>query len=353
MRLGLNLHMTNWHTGPQPNVGLAQLAEELGYHSVWCEEAYGSDSVSVLGWIGASTSTIRLGSAVWQIPARTPASAGMTAATLDVLSGGRLIVGLGTSGPQVVEGWHGQAFNAPVARTREYLTILRRIFAREEPVSFDGRFYQLPYTGADAMGIGKPLKLIIKPRSRAIPVYIGALGPKNIEMTAELADGWLPIYWSLRAWESTFAEPLERGFAKAGGGKGPGQGFDVAPVVSVVVGDDVSACRLPVKQRIALYIGGMGHAEVNFSNQLMRRFGYADVADEIQQKFLAGDRDGAVQAVPDEMVDDVAICGPRERVAALLERWRATPVTTLISDTDDPAAIRTMAEVVRHAGVAA
>lgn len=343
--LGLNLAMTNWHSGPEPNVGLAQAAERLGFTSVWCEEAYGSDSVSVLGWLGACTERIGIGSAVWQIPARTPASAGMTAATLDVLSGGRLRIGLGTSGPQVVEGWHGQPFNHPVARTREYVEILRKILAREEPVDYQGRFYRLPYAGDDGMGIGKPLKLIIKPVSKHIPIYIGSLGPKNIELTAELADGWLPIFFSLRAWEDVFAEPLARGFAKAGGGKGPDNGFDISPVVSVVVGDDVDACRLPVKQRIALYIGGMGHAKVNFSNQLIRRFGYAEEAEEIQRLFLDGEREAAVHAVPDELIDDVALCGPRERIGELLGRWQQTPVTTIICDTDDIESMRVMAEL--------
>ncbi|MEX2195935.1 MAG: LLM class F420-dependent oxidoreductase [Thermoleophilaceae bacterium] len=353
LELGLNLHMTNWHSGPEPNVGLAREAERLGYTAVWCEEAYGSDSVSVLGWLGACTSAIGLGSAIWQIPARSPASAGMTAATLDVLSAGRLRIGLGTSGPQVVEGWHGQPSNRPVARTREYVEILRKILARDEPVAYEGRHYQLPYRGEGAMGIGKPLKLIIKPRSAHIPIYIGSLGPKNIELTAELADGWLPIFFSLRAWEDVFAEPLERGFAQAGGDKGPGNGFDVSPVVSVVVGDDVDACRLPVKRRIALYIGGMGHARVNFSNQLMRRFGYEDEADEIQRLFIAGEREAAVEAVPDELVDDVALCGSRERIAELLQAWRETPVTTIICDTDDVEAIRVMAELTRPAQVEA
>jgi F420-dependent oxidoreductase-like protein len=271
--------------------------------------------------------------------------AGMTAATLDVLSEGRLRIGLGTSGPQVVEGWHGKPYGRPVAQTREYVAILRKILARDEPVSYDGQHFALPYRGDAGMGLGKPLKLIIRPRTKRIPIYIGSLGPKNVEMTAELADGWLPIFMSPRRYEDVFGEPLATGFAKAGGDKGPGQGFDVAPVVSVVVGDDVDACRLPVKQRIALYIGGMGHAKVNFSNQLIRRFGYADAADEIQRLFLAGERERAVEAVPDELIDEVALCGPPERIAELLEPWKASPVTTLILDTDDVEAMRVMAEL--------
>jgi F420-dependent oxidoreductase-like protein len=345
IELGLNLAMTNWHTGPEPNVGLAREAERLGFSSIWCEEAYGSDSATPLAWIGAATSRIALGSAVWQVPARTPAMAGMTAATLDVLSGGRLRIGLGSSGPQVVEGWHGQPFEKPVGRTREYLEILRRILAREQPVSFQGDHYTLPYQGEGGLGLGKPLKLIIHPRSERIPIYIGALGPRNIEMTAELADGWLPIFVAPRIFDEIFGEPLERGFAKAGGGKGPGNGFDVAPVVSVVVDDDVDAARLPVKQRIALYIGGMGHAKVNFSNQLIRRFGYEDAAEEIQRLFLAGEREAAVAAVPDELIDDIALCGPKERIGELLEAWRASPVTTIILDTSRVEDMEAMADL--------
>jgi F420-dependent oxidoreductase-like protein len=345
MELGLNLAMTGWHTGPEPNLGLARHAERLGFSAVWCEEAYGSDAVTPLAWVGASTSRIGLGSAVWQIPARTPAMAGMTAATLDVLSGGRLRIGLGSSGPQVVEGWHGKPFDHPVGRTREYIAILRKILDRQEPVAFDGRHYQLPYAGAEGLGLGKPLKLIIRPRSQHIPIYVGALGPKNIEMTAELADGWLPIFVAPRLFDDVFGEPLARGFEKAGNGKGPGHGFDVAPIVSVVLDDDVDAARLPVKQRIALYIGGMGHAKVNFSNQLIRRFGYEDAAEEIQRLFLSGEREAAVNAVPDALIDDVALCGSKERITELLRAWKSSPVTTIILDTHDPEAMAVMADL--------
>ncbi len=346
MELGLNLAMTHWDTGAEPNVGLAQEAERLGFSSVWTEEAYGSDAVSPLAWVGALTERIHLGSAVWQVPARTPAMAAMTAATLDVLSEGRLRLGLGASGPQVVEGWHGQPFERPVGRTREYVEIVRKMLAREEPVSYEGKEYQLPYKGDRGLGLGRPLKLIIHPRRAEVPIYLGALGPKNIEMTAEIADGWLPIFLAPDSFDEVFGEPLAKGFAAAGNGKAPGDGFDVAPIVSVVVGEDVDECRRPVREKIALYIGGMGAAKKNFSNQLIRRFGFDAEADEIQTKFLSGDRDGAVEAVPDELIDAVALCGPKERIAELLPRWQATPVTTLILDTDDPAAMRTMAELV-------
>lgn len=346
LELGLNLAMTHWDTGTEPNVGLAQEAERLGFSSVWTEEAYGSDAVSPLAWVGACTTTIDIGSACWQIPARTPAMAGMTAATLDKLSGGRLRIGLGVSGPQVVEGWHGQAFARPVGRAREYVDILRMILAREQPVAYEGRDYHLPYAGDDGLGLGRPLKLIMHPRRADIPIYIGALGPRNVEMTAAVADGWLPIFIAPRCFDDVFGEPLAKGFEQAGGGKAPGAGFDIAAVVSVVVGDDVDRCRQPVRERIALYIGGMGAPKKNFSNQLIRRFGYDEAADEIQRLFLAGEREAAVAAVPDELIDDVALCGPRERIAELLERWRASPVTTIICDTDDVEAMRTMAELV-------
>jgi F420-dependent oxidoreductase-like protein len=346
MELGLNLAMTHWDSGAEPNVGLAQEAERQGFSSIWIEEAYGSDAVSTLSWVGAHTDTIDIGSAVWQIPARTPAMAGMTAATIDKLSGGRLRLGLGGSGPQVVEGWHGQPFEKLLGKTREYVEIVRRIVAREEPVRFSGKQYQLPYEGDAGLGLGVPLKLILHPVRPRIPIYIGALGPKNVELTAEIADGWLPIFMSPRRFDDVFGESLARGFAKAGGDKGPGRGFDVAPVVSVVVDDDVDAARLPVKQRIALYVGGMGAAKANFSNQLIRRFGYDDAADEIQRLFLAGERERAVAAVPDELIDDIALCGPPERIDSLLDAWRASPVTTLILDTDDLPTLATMADIV-------
>lgn len=356
MHLGLNLAMTRWDKGAEPNVGLAQRAERLGFSSVWTEEAYGADAVTPLAWVGAMTERIDLGSAVWQIPARTPASTAMTAATLDALSGGRARIGLGVSGPQVVEGWHGQPYERPLERTREYVEIVRKILLRGEPLAYQGRHYQLPYTGERGLGLGRPLKLILHPRRPRIPIYLGALGPRNVELTAELADGWLPIFLAPSCFDEVFGEVLARGFAKAGNGKSAGDGFDVAPIVSVVVGPDADACRQPVKRKIALYIGGMGAANMNFSNQLIRRFGYADVAEEVQRRFLEGDRDAAVKAVPNELVDDVALCGPRERIAGLLAGWREkTSASTLILDTDDPTAMQTMAELVlggEHASTA-
>jgi F420-dependent oxidoreductase-like protein len=345
MNLGLNLAMTAWASGPQPNVGLAQEAERLGFDAVWTEEAYGSDAATPLAWVGALTSTIGLGSAVWQMPARTPAMAAMTAATLDVLSGGRFRIGLGTSGPQVVEGWHGQPFEPRLAKTREYVEILRLALAREKPVVFEGSEYQVPYTGPGGTGSGRPLKLILRPLRPRIPIYIGALRPKALEQAAEIADGWLPIFMAPRALDDVFGDALDAGFAKAGGGKRAGAEFDIAPIVSVVLGDDVMACHDHVRAKIALYIGGMGSRKTNFSNELIRRFGYDEVAEEVQVKFLGGDRDGAMAAIPAELIDEVALCGPRERIAELLDRWRQSRVTTIICDTEDVEAMRVMAEL--------
>jgi F420-dependent oxidoreductase-like protein len=345
MELGLNLAMAHWDTGVEPNLTLVVAAEALGFSAVWTEEAYGSDAVSPLAWVGARTERIDIGSAIWQIPARTPAMTAMTAATLDKVSAGRFRLGLGVSGPQVVEGWHGQAFARPLQQTREYVEIVRRILARQAPVTFHGESYNLPYAGEGGLGLGRPLKLILHPERPMIPIYLGALGPHNVAMTAEIADGWLPIFFSPRAYADVFAEPLAEGFARSGADKRPGAGFDISPVVSVVVGDDVNACRYPVKQRIALYIGGMGAASKNFSNQLIRRFGFEAEADEIQRRFLEGDREGAVAAVSDELVDDIALCGPPQRIAELLQAWEQSPVTTIICDTDDVAALRLMAEL--------
>jgi alkanesulfonate monooxygenase SsuD/methylene tetrahydromethanopterin reductase-like flavin-dependent oxidoreductase (luciferase family) len=314
MRLGINFGYQDWGNGLAGAVELAQSAERLGYHSVWTAEAYGTDAVTPGTWILANTEKISFGSAILQMPARTPAMTAMTAATLDMMSGGRFLLGLGLSGPQVVEGWHGQPYGKPLGKTREYVDIVRTILRRE------------------------------------IPIYIGALGPRNVSLTAEIADGWLPIFVAPKRFDAVFGEDLERGFAVSG--RRPGDGFDVAPVVSVVLGDDVDACRAPVKRRIALYIGGMGAAgQRNFSNNLIRRLGYADVADEVQRRFLGGEQERAVDAIPDELIDEVALCGPRERIAELLKAWEASPVTTLILASDDPAAMTVLAELPTWAAV--
>jgi F420-dependent oxidoreductase-like protein len=323
MRLGLYLG----YSGPRIDLPLdvIQEADRLGVHSVWTAEAYGSDAITPLAWIGVQTQQIKLGTAIMQIPARTPAAAAMTALTLDQLSGGRFLLGLGASGPQVVEGWHGQPYGKPLARTREYVEIVRAIFRREQPLSYNGTYYQIPYQGADATGLGKPLKSILHGRAD-IPIYLAAIGPKNVELAAEIADGWLPILFAPRHYESVFASHIDAGLAKAG--KTLDQ-FDIAPSVMVVVGEDLDVCRNRVKPMLALYIGGMGAAGKNFYYDLACRYGYETAANQIQDCYLKGDKAGALSAVPDELVDEVALCGSPAQITARFEEWRRAPITTL------------------------
>jgi len=323
---------------------LIREAENLGYYAVWTAEAYGSDAVTPLAWIGAQTTKIRLGTAIMQMPARTPAMTAMTAMTLDQLSGGRFLLGLGLSGPQVVEGWHGQPYGKPLGKTREYVRIVRAIFRREAPVEHDGRYYQLPYRGDDATGLGKPLKSILHGRPD-LPIYLAAIGPKNVRLTAEIADGWLPIFFSPRHYDAAYRAHVEAGFARAGNGKNTAT-FDIAPSVSVVVGQDVDACRSFVKPMLALYIGGMGARGKNFYYDLACRYGYQEAADKIQALYLSGKKNEAAAAVPDALVDDVALCGPKERIAERLELWRKAPITTLNVMTFAVDGVRVMAELV-------
>jgi F420-dependent oxidoreductase-like protein len=337
MRLGLNLGY--WGSGPADGLALAQEAERLGFDSVWTAEAYGSDALTPLTWVGARTATIKLGTGILQMPARTPAMTAMSAATLDLLSGGRVLLGLGLSGPQVVEGWHGQPYGKPLVRTREYVEIVRRILAREEPLDFQGQEYHVPIQGGT--GLGKPLKLIVHPLRAHIPIYLAAIGPKNIEMAGEVADGWLPVFFSpTRA--DAYLPQLEAGQAKR---QQPGE-FDIAPTVHVVLGDDAQACRDFVKPMLALYIGGMGARGQNFYNALAGRYGYEDAARQIQDLYLEGHKREAAAAVPDALVDEVALCGPKERIAELLEPWKASRVTTMICGAAQPEALRVMAELV-------
>jgi F420-dependent oxidoreductase-like protein len=317
-------------------------AERLGFHSVWTSESYGADAVVPLAWIGARTSRIRLGTGILQMPARTPAMAAMTAMTLDALSGGRCLLGLGPSGPQVVEGWHGVPYGKSLTRTREYVAIVRQILAREAPLAFRGEIYQIPYDGPEATGLGKPLKSILHGR-RDLPIYTASIGAQGIACSAEIADGLIPVWMNPERFD-LFAEPLARGFAKAGGGKSLAQ-FDLAPMVSVVMGDDLAACRLPVKTMLALYIGGMGAVGKNFYNDYAKRLGYERAADDIQQLFLSGQKAAAVARVPDELVDDVALVGSRERIRDRLQAWQRSPVTTMILATVQPEALRAIAEL--------
>ncbi len=335
MKLGLNLGYAPPGTNPADLVPLAQRAEELGYDSVWAAEAWGTDAVTVLSWIAAQTSRIKVGSAIMQIPGRSPANTAMTAATLDLMSGGRFILGLGTSGPQVVEGWHGDAWGKPLGKTREYVDIVRTAL-RREVVEHEGEHYRIPYDGPGATGLGKPLKMMMRPLRADIPIYLAAIGPKNVALAAEIADGWLPIFVD----PERFGEAFGPSIANAG------DGFEIAATVSILVGDDVDALRDALKPYIALYVGGMGAKGKNFYNALVRRYGWDDAAEEIQELYLGGKQREAIAAVPDELVDALALVGPKERIRERLEAWRATPVTTLIVGSPQPEALEVMAELV-------
>jgi F420-dependent oxidoreductase-like protein len=337
MDLALNLSYSG--TGISIDIAKIQEAERLGYASVWTAEAYGSDAVAPAAWIAARTEKIHVGTGIMQIPARTPAMTAMTAMTLDGLSGGRFRLGLGVSGPQVVEGWHGQPFGKPVAKTREYVEVVRAILRREKAVEFSGEYYQIPYKGADATGLGKPLRSILHGRAD-LPIYLAAVGPKNVALAAEIADGWIPIFFSARR-AGMFREWLAEGFKARGGA--PAR-FDVMPMVTVVVGDDVAACRAVVKPRLALYVGGMGARGRNFYNDIARRYGYEDAAKRVQDLFLGGRKDEAAAAVPDALVDEVALCGPAARIREQLTEWKSSGVTTIMVS-GDTTAVRTMAEL--------
>ncbi|MFE5033108.1 LLM class F420-dependent oxidoreductase [Streptomyces sp. NPDC056683] len=334
MRLGLALGY--WGRGPSPDhVPLAREAERLGYDSVWTAESWGSDAFTPLTWIAAQTSTIKLGTAVAQMAARSPATTAMHALTLDHLSGGRVLLGLGLSGPQVVEGWYGRPFpESPLTATREYVDVVRQVLRREGPVTVDGRFHPLPYRGPDATGLGKPLKPITHPLRAGLPVLLGAEGPRNVAQTARIADGWLPLYWAP-------SRPEVYGPAVAG----LPEGFLVAPMAQVRVCDDVAAGLLPVKAMLGFYIGGMGHAARNFHADLMARMGYEEEARRIQELFLSGRREEAVLAVPDAFADEISLVGPRERIAERLELWRKGPVTDLLALSPDPHTLRVLAEL--------
>ncbi|MEU7716529.1 LLM class F420-dependent oxidoreductase [Streptomyces tibetensis] len=334
MRLGLALGY--WGRGPSPDhVPLAQEAEQLGYDSVWTAESWGSDAFTPLTWIAAHTSRIRLGTAVAQMAARSPATTAMHALTLDHLSGGRMMLGLGLSGPQVVEGWYGRPFPAsPLTATREYVDVLRQVLRREAPVELAGRFHSHPYRGPDATGLGKPLKPITHPLRADLPILLGAEGPKNVAQTTRIADGWLPLYWA-----PTRPEVYGPALADLP------EGFLVAPMARARVCDDVAEGLLPVKAMLGFYIGGMGHAARNFHADLMARMGYEEEARRIQRLFLDGRREEAVLAVPDAFADEISLVGPRERIAERLESWRKGPVTDLLVLSPDPHTLRILAEL--------
>jgi F420-dependent oxidoreductase-like protein len=348
MKLGLNLGY--WGAGNDAdNLILAQDADDLGYSVVWAAEAYGSDAATVLAWIGAQTSSIDIGSAVFQIPGRTPANTAMTAATLDTLSGGRFRLGLGVSGPQVSEGWHGVRFDRPLTRTREYVDIVRMALAREK-VRYDGEFFTLPLPD----GPGKALTLTVHPVRERLPIYLAAIGPKNLELAGEIADGWLAIFFSPEH-ASEIMAPLVAGRSRTGLGM---EGFDVVPTVPVVLGDDPERCADPVRFYSALYIGGMGSRERNFYHQLACRMGYEEAADQIQDHYLGKEYDQAMAAVPFEFMDRTALLGPPERVRDRLHAYADAGVTTLTlglyaGDLEERRrTLRTMVDLLQQAGLA-
>lgn len=320
MRLGINLGY--WQRHPEDHTETVLAAERLGYEQVFTAEAYGSDAFTTLTWYGARTSRIGLGTAVTQMSARTPAATAMHALTLDGLSGGRLTLGLGASGPQVVEGWYGMPFARPLARTREYVRILRDVWRRAEPVTSEGPHYPLPLpAGGDGVtGLGKPLKSIAHPVRPDIPIYLGAEGPKNVALSAEIAQGWLPLFVDPQRVESVFGESLRDRPAH----------FDIAATVTTIVTDDLPAALEFAKIPLAFYIGGMGARDTNFHLDLIGRLGYAEEATRVQELFLAGRRDEAIKAVPDELADAISLLGPLGRVKERLALWRDSPVTTLL-----------------------
>jgi F420-dependent oxidoreductase-like protein len=333
LKLGLQLGYWGQLYNPA-QVELAQTAEQIGFDSVWTAESWGNDVFTPLAWIGAHTSTIRLGTSVAQLSARTPASCAMAAMSIDHMSGGRMMLGLGVSGPQVVEGWYGQPYSKPLARTREYVSIIRKILAREEHLTNDGEHYPLPYTGEGSWGLGKALKSITHPLRADLPIFLGAEGPKNVTQTAEIADGWLPLYYSPYRQE-VYAEQI----------KNRKEGFEIPALALVIITDNMDEGLYPVKAMLAFYIGGMGAKAKNFHKDLMGRMGFEDEANRIQELFMADKRDEAIAAVPDQFADEISLVGPKGRIKEKLQDWENSPVTSLLINGDEKL-LREMAELV-------
>lgn len=333
MKLGLQLGY--WGAlAPANHVDLAVEAEKLGFDSVWTAESWGNDCFTPLAWIGAHTSKIKLGTSVAQLSARTPTACAMAALALDHLSGGRMMLGLGVSGPQVVEGWYGQPFSKPVTRTREYVSIIRQVLARKGPVTNDGEHYPLPYNGPGAWGMGKPLKPITHPLRADLPIFLGAEGPRNVTQTAEIADGWLPLYYSPYRQE-VYADQL----------KAAKPGFQIASTVGVYINDNLEEALYPTKAMLAFYIGGMGSKKRNFHKELMSRMGFEKEAEQIQDMFFEGKRDEAIHMVPDQFADEISLSGSVDRIRERLKAWEDSPVTSLLIHGDE-STLRTMAELV-------
>jgi F420-dependent oxidoreductase-like protein len=332
MELGLNI----FGRGLEPaKLGeLGRRVEAAGYDSLWSAEAWGADAFTPLAYLAATTSRVQLGTSIAQIWARTPATTAMTALTLQQLSGGRLLLGLGVSGPQVVEGWHGVAFRRPLATTRDYVAILRKALAGDAKVVHEGPELSVPYTGPDASGQGRPLRTT-EPPAPHTPILLAALGPRNVRLATEVADGLLPYLWSPRHWKAAWGDALATA----------GPGFRVAPTVVAALGDDLAACRDEARPHVAMHVGGMGSREVNFYKSLVERYGYEEEAAVIQDRFLGGDRKGAIAAVSDALVDDLTLVGPAAHVASQLEAWRDGPITTLIVEPTRGSAIEPIAEI--------
>jgi F420-dependent oxidoreductase-like protein len=340
----LGLQLGYWGAAPPADApDLVRAAEEAGFDAVVTAESWGSDAFTPLAWWGAATSRVRLGTSVVQLSARTPAATAMHALTLDHLSGGRFVLGLGVSGPQVVEGWYGEPFAKPLARTREYVDVVRQVLAREAPVRSDGPHYPLPYTGDGAVGLGKPLRPITHPLRADLPIWLGAEGPRNVALAGEIADGWLAVFHSARL-APLYEEWLGEGLARPGARRRRGD-FEVVANCQVVVTDDRPAALARQKPVLAHYIGGMGAPGMNFHAELFRRLGFGTAVDEISRRFLAGDRVGAVAAVPDELVDEVAVVGDAGQVRAEVERREASGVSMLLVGCRDAAHVRELGDV--------
>lgn len=325
MKLGLNTGY--WGSGPPPGIeDSIRVAEDLGFDSIWTAEAYGSDCLTPLAWWGAKTSRIKLGTAIAQLSARTPAATAMAAMTMDHLSGGRFILGIGASGPQVVEGWYGQPYNRPLERTREYVQIIRNIVAREGPVEFHGRQYDMPYSGG--VGLGKALKSTIHPLRSDIPIYLAAEGPKNVALAAEICDGWLPLFFSPRI-NKFYGDALNEGFTKPSARRSAND-FEVASLVPVIVADDIEAAANFVRPLLALYVGGMGARGANFHYDAVARLGYEAECARIQDLYLAGKKAEATASIPLKMVEDVALIGPVGKIKDELPQWKDSVLTTML-----------------------
>ena len=331
MKLGLGIGPFG-PPGGERLVQLAKEAESLGYDTIWAPEIYGADCFTPLAWIGARTERIKLGTSIMQISARTPASAAMHAVSLDYLSKGRLILGIGVSGPQVVEGWYGQPYPRPLARTREWVAIFRQIVSRQGPVAFSGKHYQLPLPGGT--GLGKPLKLILHPVRERIPVYLGAEGPKNVAMGAEICDGWIPMFLSPYRMMSMYAEAMRVRNAD----------FEIAASVPVIVDDDVQGALNQIKRNVGFYVGGMGAKSFNVHKDHVTRMGFGEAAERVQELFFAGRRDEAMAAVPNELCDEIALVGPKARIRERLAAWKESPVTMLNVGAANGETLRFMAE---------